>query len=99
MRRPIAPAGETMFHKDQRVTVLVAAIGDDHHGKMHTIPPGSPGTIESIHSLAAPQGMAYEVWIPVPGSPDCGIIKIFDESDGPIDNFLIPIAGAGEEKN
>ena len=96
MKRPIAPAGAPTFHKGQRVTVLVAAIGDDHRGKMHTIPPGSPGTIESIHSLAAPQGVAYEVWIPVPGSPDLGIVNIFGESDGPIDNFLIPIAGAGE---
>ena len=91
-----ARPGETAFHKGQRVTVLVETKGDDHESHAHTIAPGSPGIIESIHVLAAPQGVAYEVWIPVPGSPDRGIVNIFDESDGPIDNFLVPIAGAGE---
>jgi hypothetical protein len=99
MRRPIAPAGETTLHKGQRVTMLVETKGDDHEGNEHTLPPGSIGIIESIVTFPPPQGLSYAVWIAVNEAEDRGIVNCFDESDGPIDNFLIPLAGAGEVEN
>lgn len=79
------------FKVGQRVTMLDVCIGDDHESIEHTILPGAEGIIECIETLAPPQGLTFTVWIPVNELEGRGIVNVFDESDGPISNFMEPI--------
>jgi hypothetical protein len=76
------------FRKDQRVTVRVETMGEDHNGVEHKLPPGSTGIIESIDNLPDPQGLTFTVWIPIDEAAGQGIVNVFDESDGPFSNFI-----------
>ncbi|MCA1379485.1 hypothetical protein I6F34_01450 [Bradyrhizobium sp. BRP05] len=72
----------------QKVRVLEQTMGADHEDIEHTMPAGSVGVIDHIEVLAAPQGIAFTVWIPVDETNERGIVNVFDEADGPIANFL-----------
>lgn len=76
------------FKVGQRVTMLDVCIGADHDDIEHTIEPGADGIIECIEILPAPQGLTFTIWIPVNEADDRGILNEFDETDGPITNFI-----------
>ena len=74
------------FHADQPIRTLVVTRGADHDDIEHTVQPGALGYIASIETLPAPQGLAYTVVILV--GKRAGIVNVFDESDGPITDFI-----------
>ncbi|WP_316200996.1 MULTISPECIES: hypothetical protein [unclassified Bradyrhizobium] len=73
--------------KGQKVRVLEETMGDDHEGIEHTMPAGSIGWIDHIEFIPK-QGTAFHVVIPVDETNERCIVNVFDESDGPITNFL-----------
>lgn len=76
------------FKVGQRVTMLEQTMGCDHEDIEHTIPVGNDAIIDTIEILPAPQGLTFTIWIPVDEADDRGIVNVFDESDGPITNFI-----------
>jgi hypothetical protein len=72
----------------QRVSMLTETKGHDHEDIEHTLKPGATGLIECIEHLASPQGLTFTIWIPVDELEGRGIVNVFDESDGPITNFI-----------
>jgi hypothetical protein len=76
------------FKLGQRVKTLVETKGADHDDDEHTVPPGSDALIECIELLAPPQKLTFTLWIPINELEGRGIVNVFDESDGPITNFI-----------
>lgn len=76
------------FKLGERVCMLVETKGDDHESIEHTLPAGSFGLIECIEHLAPSQGLTFTISIPVDELEGRGIVNVFDESDGPITNFI-----------
>lgn len=76
------------FRLGQRVTMLTETKGADHDDIEHTLPPERDGLIECIEHLAPPQGLTFTIWIPINELEGRGIVNVFDESDGPITNFI-----------
>jgi hypothetical protein len=76
------------FKLGQRISLLIEAMGADHEDNEHKLPVGTTGIIECIEHLAPPQGLTFTIWIPVNELEGRGIVNVFDESDGPISNFI-----------
>ncbi|WP_029081180.1 hypothetical protein [Bradyrhizobium sp. th.b2] len=76
------------FKLGQRVTMLVETKGADHEDVEHTIHTNADALIECIEQLAPPQGLTFTLWIPINELEGRGIVNVFDESDGPISNFI-----------
>jgi hypothetical protein len=76
------------FKVGQRVQTATVCMGADHDDIERTILPGADALIERIEQLPAPQGLTFTVWIPVNELEGRGIVNVFDESDGPITNFI-----------
>ena len=75
----------------QRVRVLEVTRGADHEDTEHVVAAGAIGVIDFIEKLPAPQGVSFTVAIPVDSSGERHIVNVFDQSDGPIDQFLQPV--------
>jgi hypothetical protein len=76
------------FKLGQRVTLLEETTGCDHDDVEHTLPVGTDGLIECIEMLAPPQKLTFTIWIPINELEGRGIVNVFDEGDGPINNFI-----------
>lgn len=68
------------------VKILCPCEGEDHEGNYHRVPAGANGTVEMISVSGNEQGLGFTVCIPV--DPEHNIVNVFDELDGPIENFL-----------
>jgi hypothetical protein len=76
------------FKLGQRVKLLAEAKGADHEDNEHTVPVGSDALIECIEMLLPPQCLSFTLWIPINELEGRGIVNVFDESDGPITDFI-----------
>jgi hypothetical protein len=76
------------FVPGQDVKLLIETMGADHEDIEHTMPAGSVGTVDHIERYTNDQGVAVTVVIWVNSERDRSIVNVFDELDGPIENFL-----------
>jgi hypothetical protein len=78
------------FKVKQRVRTLVPCLGADHEDFEHAIPAGRIAEIDAIEIRQMPAGATFTVWIPVDQDKfyDRGIVNVFDQEDGPVDQFF-----------
>jgi hypothetical protein len=69
-----------------RVVISCPCSGEDHEGGYHELSAGCTGRVDSIDTYKGEQGLAFTVCIPV--DEDRNIVNVFDELDGPIEQFL-----------
>lgn len=76
-----------------RVRISVPCSGDNHDGENHELEAGCLGQVWSIDTYTNDQGLAITVVIPVDDEHNIVNVNVFDELDGPIENFLEKIDG------
>ncbi|WP_439357928.1 hypothetical protein [Bradyrhizobium sp. DASA03007] len=76
------------FVPGQDVELLIETMGADHEDIEHTMPTGAVGTVDHIERYTNDQGVAVTVVIWVNSERDRSIVNVFDELDGPINNFI-----------
>ena len=82
------------FEEGDKVRMLVETGGDDGNSEYREYPAGTEAYIDRIDRFDGVQGIAFTLIIG-PRGTDESIANIFDENDGPVTEFFVPLNPQG----